>query len=140
MARLSQMGVPRFLLCSILAVTASTTPSIVARFGSSEAASAHFLELARAAGASEFGTASLENCQVSRNEVKGSLFSRLMSAAQAWYLLALVDWSAGSGSRSALSIGLGLRMAYLLKLENHESYPEATTSAQQIAAESARRT
>lgn len=123
MQRLAQkpMEVPHFLLCGMLAVTASTTPSIVARFGGAEAASAHFLELARAAGNSELGDISLENCQ-------------------AWYLLALVDWSSGSGARSAMSIGLALRMAYLLKLENHESYPEATTSAQQIEGESARRT
>lgn len=123
MQRLAQkpMAVPHFLLCAMLAVTASTTPTIVARFGSAEAASAHFLELARAAGNAELGNISLENCQ-------------------AWYLLALVDWSSGSGARSSMSIGLALRMAYLLKLENYESYPETTTSAQQIEGESARRT
>jgi hypothetical protein len=112
-----------FLLLSMLTISARFTPSLCKRFGSDDQASEFFAEIAHILIADEMWKTSLEN-------------------AQAFFLLGMADWGKGDRDRSAINMGIAVRMAGVLRLHREETYKlDPNPSASDIVdAERARRT
>ncbi|KAH9897590.1 hypothetical protein F4778DRAFT_744178 [Xylariomycetidae sp. FL2044] len=112
-----------FLLLSILSISARFTPDLCHRFGGSKAACEFFMELAQAMVADEMWNISLTN-------------------AQAFFLLGMVDWGRGARERSAVCMGIAVRMVGVLRLHREETYilPPTAHADEIVNSESARRT
>nr|XP_031859432.1 uncharacterized protein CI109_005076 [Kwoniella shandongensis]KAA5526504.1 hypothetical protein CI109_005076 [Kwoniella shandongensis] len=114
-----------FLVYAILSLTAGASNSLVQRRGgTAEEARRHYKDKAMLMLAEQCLMPSLE-------------------CIQALYLLGLNDWGTGCGPRSWMLIGMGLRMAELLRLERSETYKgiqSSSSETEQITAESSRRT
>ncbi|KAK1835306.1 hypothetical protein QBC39DRAFT_250398, partial [Podospora conica] len=112
-----------FLLLSMLGISARFTPPLCDRFKGSKAASEFFLDVAHILIADEMFKTSLEN-------------------AQAFFLLGMADWGRGDRDRSAINMGIAVRMAAVMRLHREETYqlPVDATADQVVEAERARRT
>ncbi len=113
----------RLLVCCVLALSARTTAALVRRYGGCDRASAHFLGQARALAPAALYTPTLEH-------------------AQAFFLLSAAEWAAGDHARSAMDMGVAVRMAVVLKLHREETYtlPPTASADAVVQAEAARRT
>jgi hypothetical protein len=112
-----------FLLLSMLGLSARFTPDLCERFGCSKSASEFFIDIAQVMIAEEMWNTSLEN-------------------TQAFFLLGMADWGRGARERSAICMGIAVRMAGVLRLHREETYklaPDATAD-DIVHSESARRT
>lgn len=116
-------SVSPFLLSSILSIAARFTPGLARRYGSSARATANFVHIARALAPAEMYKPSLDR-------------------AQAFFLLAIAEWGSGDKERSAMDMGVAVRMAAILRLHREETYalPPGAPAEHVIRAESARRT
>lgn len=115
-------AVSPFLLSSILSISARFTPALVRRYGNSAVrATETFLHISRTLAPAEMYHPSLER-------------------TQAFFLLAIAEWGHGDKERSAMDMGVAVRMASILKLHREETYAYAVTPEQIVRAESARRT
>lgn len=118
-------AVSPFLLSSILSIAARFTPSLVRRYGSAARATENFLQISRTLAPTEMYHPSLER-------------------TQGFFLLAIAEWGHGDKERSAMDMGVAVRMASILKLHREETYASCmgptATPEQVIRAESARRT
>lgn len=114
-----------FLLLAILATSAAETPSIIAKAGAQKAKrdAQRYFDNAAQMAFQEIAEPSLERIQ-------------------AFYLLAQIDWTNGRGSRCWIFMGIALRLAVILGLENASTYKATHDSSaeHQIAEEEARRT
>lgn len=123
--RQNRSQISLFLLLSILATSAAETPSVIARAGKEKAKAEAQVYFDRAIGMAfqEIAEPSLERIQ-------------------AFYLLGQRDWTDGRGSRSWVFMGIAIRLANLLQLENASTYRATLESPPevQIAEEEARRT
>ena len=115
-------SVPKFLLATILSISARFTPSLVRKYGTARKATDHFLE-------------------VSRSMVPEEMYKPSLERIQGFFLLAISQWGNGERDRSSMDMGVAVRMAALLKLHCEESYIlERNCSAEQVVrSESARR-
>ena len=118
-----QDSVNVFLLLSMLGISARFTPELCDRFKGSKNASEFFLDIAHIMIADEMWKTNLEN-------------------AQAFFLLGMADWGRGDRERSAINMGIAVRMAAVLRLHREETYqlPSNASSDQLVDAERARRT
>lgn len=115
-------SVPKFLLATILSISARFTPSLIRRYGTARKATDHFLE-------------------VSRSMVPEEMYKPSLERIQGFFLLAISQWGNGERDRSSMDMGVAVRMAALLKLHCEESYIlDRNSSADQVVrSESARR-
>lgn len=118
-----RISVNVFLLLSMLGISARFTPDLCERFGCSKSASEFFIEIAQLMIAEEMWKTNLEN-------------------TQAFFLLGMADWGRGARERSAICMGVAVRMAGVLRLHREETYLLATDAPADdvVQAESARRT
>lgn len=122
-------SVSPFLLIGILSISARFTPELCRRFSDSRAAADFFMDVAQAMVADEMWRATLDN-------------------TQAFFLLGLAYWGRGAGTdggdraRSAVCMGIAVRMAGILRLHREETYrlPEGSTADDVVKAERGRRT
>ncbi|CAK7217398.1 hypothetical protein SBRCBS47491_003151 [Sporothrix bragantina] len=117
-----------FLLLSILSISARFTPELCARFrNDGKAAAEFFMDVAHVVTADQMWHTTLEN-------------------TQAFFLLGMADWGRGARDRSAIHMGIAVRMAGMLRLHREETYRLPThLEADQVVdavvdAERARRT
>ncbi|KAL1901437.1 hypothetical protein Sste5346_001842 [Sporothrix stenoceras] len=117
-----------FLLLSILSISARFTPELCARFrNDGKAAAEFFMDVAHVVTADQMWHTTLEN-------------------TQAFFLLGMADWGRGARDRSAIHMGIAVRMAGMLRLHREETYKlPAHLEADQVVdavvdAERARRT
>ncbi|CAK7198901.1 hypothetical protein SEUCBS139899_001569 [Sporothrix eucalyptigena] len=117
-----------FLLLSILSISARFTPELCARFrNDGKAAAEFFMDVAHVVTADQMWHTTLEN-------------------TQAFFLLGMADWGRGARDRSAIHMGIAVRMAGMLRLHREETYRlPAHIEADQVVdavvdAERARRT
>ncbi|KAH8890559.1 hypothetical protein GQ53DRAFT_590443, partial [Thozetella sp. PMI_491] len=112
-----------FLLLSMLTISARFTPDLCARFGDGKTASEFFMDIAHVMIAEEMWNICLEN-------------------AQAFFLLGMADWGRGDRERSAINMGIAVRMAGILRLHREETYAvsSSTPADEVVNKESARRT
>jgi hypothetical protein len=112
-----------FLLLGILSISARFTTDLSQRFGSSMRASEFFLNLAHVMIAEEMWRTTLEN-------------------TQAFFLLGMAEWGRGDRNRSAIDMGIAVRMAGVLRLHREESYklPPSASADDIVKSEAARRT
>ncbi|KAH7317012.1 hypothetical protein B0I35DRAFT_266499 [Stachybotrys elegans] len=112
-----------FLLLNMLVISARFTPPLCKRFGHGKKAAGFFMDIAQIMVADEMWKTSLEN-------------------TQAFFLLGLADWGRGWRDRSAISMGIAVRMAGVLRLHREETYnlPSSASRDEIVKAESARRT
>ncbi|CAK7223802.1 hypothetical protein SCUCBS95973_005304 [Sporothrix curviconia] len=117
-----------FLLLSMLSISARFTPELCARFrNDGKAAAEFFMDVAHVVTADQMWHTTLEN-------------------TQAFFLLGMADWGRGARDRSAIHMGIAVRMAGMLRLHREETYRlPAHLEADQVVdavvdAERARRT
>ena len=115
-------SVSKFLLATILSISARFTPSLIRRYGSAAGATDYFLE-------------------VSKSMVPEEMYQPSLERIQAFFLLAIARWGNGDRDRSNMDMGVAVRMAGLRKLHCEESYAvDKTSSAEDVVqSESARR-
>ena len=92
-----------FLLISMLTISARFTPELCTRFGGGPPASDFFMEMANVLVAEE-------------------MFKLDLETAQAFFLLGMAEWGKGERSRSAIHMGIAVRIAGVLRLHREESY------------------
>ncbi|KAF1809996.1 hypothetical protein P152DRAFT_145483 [Eremomyces bilateralis CBS 781.70] len=116
-------SVNAFLLLSMLGISARFAPELCQRFGSSQGASEFFIDIAHVMIADEMWKPSLEN-------------------TQAFFLLGMADWGRADRERSAINMGIAVRMAGLLRLHREETYilPQGASADEVVNKERARRT
>ncbi len=120
----SSQSISTFLIYSLLSLVSGTSPLIIARFGTPQLARSTYKSL-------------------SMSMIPSVCCSPSLEVIQGFYLLALSDWGEGTGARSWMFIGMGLRMCELLKLDRGETYKGVglgSSDEEQITAESSRRT
>ncbi|KAJ9134089.1 Fungal-specific transcription factor domain-containing protein [Pleurostoma richardsiae] len=119
----SRESVNVFLLLSILGISARFTPELCERFHGSKNAAEFFMDVAHVMIADEMWNTNLEN-------------------TQAFFLLGMADWGRGERERSAINMGIAVRMAGVLRLHREETYrlPPGASADQVVDAERARRT
>jgi hypothetical protein len=107
----------------MLSISARFTPTLCKRFGHGKNASEFFMEIAQVMVADEMWETSLEN-------------------TQAFFLLGLGDWGRGLRNRSAICMGIAVRMAGVLRLHREETFrlPPSASPDEVVKAESGRRT
>ncbi|KAH7025681.1 uncharacterized protein B0I36DRAFT_413931, partial [Microdochium trichocladiopsis] len=112
-----------FLLVSMLAISARFTPALCRRFRDGKTASEFFTDIAQVLVAEEMWKTTLEN-------------------TQAFFLLGLADWGQGARDRSAICMGIAVRMAGVLRLHREETFalPPDAPADQVVKSESGRRT
>lgn len=123
LARDEQHSISKFLIVSILSISARFTPSLVHRYGSASNATDIFMKHASRMVPEEMYEPSLER-------------------VQGFFLLAIAEWGNGDKNRSSMHMGIAVRMAALLKLHREETYqlPAHAAAEDIVQAESARRT
>ncbi len=93
-----------FLLLSMLSISARFTPELCGRFrGDGKAAAEFFMDVAHVITADRMWHTTLEN-------------------TQAFFLLGVADWGRGARDRSAIHMGIAVRMAGVLRLHREETY------------------
>lgn len=119
----SRDSVNVFLVLSMLGISARFTPQLCERFNGSKNASEFFLDVAHILIADEMWKTTLEN-------------------AQAFFLLGMADWGRGDRDRSAINMGIAVRMAAIMRLHREETYslPPNASADQVVDVERARRT
>lgn len=112
-----------FLLLSMLGISGRFAPELCQRFGTSQGASEFFMDIARIMIADEMWKPCLEN-------------------TQAFFLLGMADWGRGDRERSAINMGIAVRMAGVLRLHREETYAlqDGASADDVVNAERARRT
>ncbi|EXJ93805.1 hypothetical protein A1O1_02198 [Capronia coronata CBS 617.96] len=123
--RLSQErdSISIFLLLSILSISARFTTRLVQRYGNGTKATDYFLHKAAAM-------------------VPDQMYRPSLDAIQGFFLMSLAEWGKGDKHRSAIHMGIAVRMAGMLRLHREETYqlPENATADEVVNAEVARRT
>ncbi|KAJ5331902.1 hypothetical protein N7476_001685 [Penicillium atrosanguineum] len=116
-------SVSRFLLFSILGISARFTPCLVNRYGDGSSATELFLSRAAAL-------------------VPGQMYVPTLEATQGFFLLSIAEWGKGDKHRSSTHMGIAVTMAGSLRLHREETYllPDDATAEQFVHAEAARRT
>jgi hypothetical protein len=112
-----------FLLLSILSISARLSPVLATRYGSPLLAAKYFTDRAAELAVGEvYKVPSLEKCQ-------------------AFYLLSIAQQGSGLRNQSFMNMGIAIRMAVLMNLQNEETYRTTNpTPDMVIGLESARRT
>jgi hypothetical protein len=112
-----------FLLISMLAISARFTPELCARFSGGRQASDFFMEIANVL-------------------ISDEMFKVDLETAQAFFLLGIAEWGKGERSRSAIHMGIAVRIAGVLRLHREESYalPADASPDDIVLSEHARRT
>ncbi|KAG7095821.1 hypothetical protein E1B28_006518 [Marasmius oreades] len=117
-------SISRFLLLSMLSISARFTPSLIQRYNAPANAASVFAKRAQElAGQEMLGNATLER-------------------AQGFFLCSIWSWGSGYRDRSWIFLGIAARMASILKLPEEENYnlrPQARVE-DVIEAEVSRRT
>ncbi|KUJ10420.1 uncharacterized protein LY89DRAFT_562387, partial [Mollisia scopiformis] len=112
-----------FLILGILSVSARFTKCLVNRYGDATKATDYFINRAS---------------ELLPNEI----FKPSVERIQALFLLGVAEWVQGNRTRSAILMGIAVRMASIQHLHREESYmlPENPTTEDVINSEVARRT
>jgi hypothetical protein len=99
-----------FLLISMLTISARFTPELCSRFGGGKKAADFFMETANVLVADE-------------------MFKTELETAQAFFLLGMAEWGKGERNRSAIHMGIAVRIAGVLRLHREATYvlPEDAT-------------
>ncbi|KAJ5930146.1 hypothetical protein N7466_005639 [Penicillium verhagenii] len=116
-------SISRFLLFSILSISARFTPCLVTRYGSDLSATDLFLSRAAAL-------------------VPEQMYVPTLEATQGFFLLSIAEWGKGDKHRSSMHMSIAMTMAGILRLHREETYRLSSdaTAEQFVHAEAGRRT
>ncbi|KAH8653222.1 hypothetical protein BGZ60DRAFT_460984 [Tricladium varicosporioides] len=119
----NESSISPFLLLSMLSISARFTPCLAQRYGINGGAANHFITCATYL-------------------VPEEMYEPTVERAQAFFLLGMAEWGRGERNRSAIYMGIAVRMAGVLRLHREETYqlPDNASADAIVNLEVARRT